>query len=321
MAPRTSDQQELLEKLNSTVPTFAIRNENKSSRFEKENSRFAALTKRNRSSSAPPTTRRKRLIEEHFRVDPLDKKLVLPGVPKHEDDWPRDLHDFFNLVALVPVVVLNVMNWNWDMLLHGFPKNKSIPDAWTGEWFEVFFAVTVTYFLVDLCWVILIPKCVKSPLTIIQHHIATLLYIVVPFVWQDCRWVMGACMSVEINTWFLISRRVFNKQGFPPWTLDIPYLISIRIKLISVCFYLSWISIRCIIYPYLLWDVIMLWVGQREKTGRIINIALLAVPLHMCFCILNLKWSYDLLMSKVRYWKRLKAGKVIPGERTVDKGL
>jgi hypothetical protein len=53
-----------------------------------------------RSSSAPARMRKHLLVEEHYRVDPVDKRL-LPGLPVSDEDWARDLHDFFNLVALV----------------------------------------------------------------------------------------------------------------------------------------------------------------------------------------------------------------------------
>ena len=59
--------------------------------------------RRARSSSAPPLSGRNKLIEEHYRVD-TKEKVVLPGLPKHEDDWARDLHDFFNLIVLVRTV-------------------------------------------------------------------------------------------------------------------------------------------------------------------------------------------------------------------------
>lgn len=52
---------------------------------------------------------------------------------------------------------------------------------------------------------------------IIQHHVATLLYLIFPFIYREDAWLMGACLIVEINTWLLIARRVFNKQGFTPW--------------------------------------------------------------------------------------------------------
>jgi hypothetical protein len=55
---------------------------------------------RRRSSSAPPAPERKKLIEDYYRVD-TKARVVLPGLPKQDDDWSRDLHDFFNLIVLV----------------------------------------------------------------------------------------------------------------------------------------------------------------------------------------------------------------------------
>lgn len=172
-----------------------------------------------------------------------------------------------------------------------------------GEWFHAFFAVTALYFIVDLLWILLVPHCVKSPATIIQHHIATILYISIPYSIPEYRWCMGACMSVEINTWFLIARRVLNKQGFSPWNIDLSFL-SIRVKLISICFYLTWITIRCILYPALMGPFYRNWIEYTKRVGTPWNIVMLCIPLHAAFCLLNLKWSYDLLMSKVRYWRR-----------------
>jgi hypothetical protein len=249
----------------------------------------------------PAGPARQRLMEEHFRVD-TDKRLLLPGVPRHDPDWARDSHDFFNLVVLVPLVVLNVMNWNWDMLFN-MPKNKFVTDAWTGEWWDMFFLVTVLYFTTDLAWVVFLPSCVRSPSTIIQHHLVTMVYIAIPYFVPQVRPFMGCCLSVEINTWFLIARRVFNKQGFPPWVIDFSFF-SVRVKLISVLFYVTWIGFRCILYPYLLIPFYNAWLEHTVRVGTPYNIVFLVIPLHAFFCLLNLKWSYDLLMSKVRYWRR-----------------
>lgn len=256
--------------------------------------------RRRRTRSAPPKLRTS-MIDQHFRVD-ADRKVVLPGVPKHEEDWYRDTHDFFNLVVLIPIVALNVMCWNWDKLLN-LKKKDSLADAWTGDYFDAFFACTATYFLSDLIWIAIVPSCVKSPATIVQHHLATLLYILIPYFDPETRWCMGACMIVEINTWFLIARRVFNKAGFPPWIIDLSF-ISIRVKLISICFYITWISIRCILYPFLMTVIFNIWMKAAEEKGRYFVIEIVPVFLHAIFCGLNLKWSYDLLMSKVRYYKR-----------------
>jgi hypothetical protein len=105
--------------------------------------------RKRRARSAPPALR-KPLIEHHFRVQEnhYGRKEVLPGVPKHEDDWARDTHDFFNLIVLVPIVVLNVMNWNWEILMN-LQKKQTVADAWTGEWFDLFFWATLSYFVVS----------------------------------------------------------------------------------------------------------------------------------------------------------------------------
>jgi hypothetical protein len=256
---------------------------------------------RKRRTATDSSHDRPRLMEEHYRVD-TDKQQVLPGLPVHEDDWARDSHDFFNLVVLVPLVALNVMNWNWD-LIFSTAQQKTVADCWTGEWFDLFFKVTAIYFMLDLLWIVLLPTCVKSPATIVQHHLATCLYILIPYRVPQTQWCMGACMSVELNTWFLIARRVFNKQGFPPWVIDLSFF-SFRVKLISTFFYITWIGIRCLLYPYLMIPFYQEWVKQSAAVGTKWNVVFLCVPLHACFCLLNLKWSYDLLMSKVRYWRR-----------------
>jgi hypothetical protein len=280
---------------------------------------------------SPPSTKKRRNMNHPEKV----VNVVLPGVPSYEEDWARDTHDYFNLIILVPVTVLNIMNWNWDILLslggnhisnnnHHRPhrnQNNSNDEigymeyyeqmfdrlqyAWTGDWFDVFFYCTAAYFIIDLLWIVILPICVKSPSTIIQHHIAVLLYIMIPYIHPNFRFCMGACMSVEINTWFLIARRVFNKQGFPPWTLiELNSWLSIRVKVISIFFYVTWISIRCILYPGLLIPFYKLWREYSIQTGTVVHLLTVACLLHIAFCLLNLKWSYELLMSKVRYFRR-----------------
>ena len=184
------------------------------------------------------------------------------------------------------------------------PPNAHMADAWTGEWFSLFFAVTVLYFLADLTWILVVPDCVRSPATILQHHLATLLYLIVPYTKPNVQWCMGACMSVEINTWFLIARRVFNKQGFSPWVIGLPPFVSIRVKLISIFFYLTWVSVRVILYPYLLFEFAQVYQNYSKEVGTRFNMLAIVLPLQVIFCLLNVKWTYDLIMSKLRYWRR-----------------
>lgn len=287
-----------------------------------------------RTHSAPPVLS-KPLIEQHFNVErtELGRTRVLPGAIKYEDDWNRDVHDYWNLIVLLPIVALNVMNWNWEILSNYFYTSMfsfanssfskkyieqlSIPNAWTGEYFDLFFWVTFAYFIIDLLWIIVVPTSVKSPAVIFQHHIVTMLYILIPFYRPEVRWCMGACMSVEINTWFLIARRVFNKQGFPPWSFDLGF-VSIRVKLISICFYVTWIAIRDILYPVMMGYILQRWWTESKKVGTYFNIEGIPPVLHALFCVLNIKWTYDLIMSKVRYYRRKGKRKMV---EYVDKGL
>jgi hypothetical protein len=59
--------------------------------------------------------------------------------------------------------------------------------------------------------------------------------------------------------------------------------------------------------------------------GTYINIELIPPVLHAIFCVLNLKWSIDLLMSKIRYFRRrrrtTKGGIAVQQQYVPDKGL
>jgi len=322
----------------------------------------AAPGRRQGRTNSSTRSRRRLLMEDHFNVETtstvipgrraqdqapppprvVERPVVLPGVPHYDPDWARDSHDFFNLIVLIPIVALNIMNWNWDPYLSWWVTNPTkkmlkkqaaaalrnndgvthsfdaFQNAWTGEWFQMFFYVTLAYFLIDLIWVLVVPKCVKSPATIVQHHVATMIYLLIPFYHQDFQWCMGACMIVEVNTWFLIARRVFNRQGFPPWCIiDLGSFASIRVKLISVFFYVTWIGIRCILYPYLFPLIYDKYIFHSEQRGTYYNMVAMCVPLHAAFCLLNLKWTYDLFTSKLRFWARKNRS----AKETVDKGL
>jgi len=259
------------------------------------------------------------MFEQHYKVDKDNHDALLPGVPSYDKDLARDMHDFFNLIVLVPIVALNALNWDWDRMWTqmmssssssgsggpGVNMSDDVPfvHAWTGEYFTLFFWSTVAYFVSDLLWVCVIPKCVKSPSTIIQHHLAVLLYVIIPYQLPKLRFLMGVCMSVELNTWFLIARRVFNKQGFSPWTLDIPYFISVRVKLISIFFYITWITIRCIVYPYVLYLLAFPLLASKDY-GNEKHALRIAVFLQTVFCILNAQWSLQLFNSKLKQWRK-----------------
>lgn len=238
-------------------------------------------------------------LSQHFELDPATGAVRGPKL--HDKNMARTVHDIFNLVALLPICLLNLMCWNWGKLPGLFSGAETIPSMWTGTFFAPFFFTTLVYFLADVIWVIVVPKCVASPSIIIGHHCATLIYLLVPYLNPEYQWLMGACLSVEVNTWFLIARRVFNRDGKQPFTFqaDTPGG-PVQIKFISLNFYVTWVFIRLVLYP-VLYFVICAEYGRRviEKNSYF-NAIMPAPILQAVFVGLNLLWSKDLLMSKIR---------------------
>ncbi|MGK3739117.1 MAG: hypothetical protein ACI90V_005964, partial [Bacillariaceae sp.] len=89
---------------------------------------------------------------------------------------------------------------------------------------------------------------------------------------------------------------------------------------ISICFYVTWFSLRVILYPFLMVQFTNIWLKESNKNGgTYINIDLPPPIFHFIFVILNLKWTVDLISSKLRYLRRRRKG----GSKAVEyeKGL
>ena len=134
-----------------------------------------------------------------------------------------------------------------------------------------------------------------------------MVYLMSPIVWPEYRWFMGACLSVEINTWFLILRRILyksrggtaekNKRSFP--------LLN---QVVSISFYVSWIIIRVFLYPAMLAKFLMLGHEAIVETGRYWHGPMICIPVHFFLCVLNLKWTFDLFAPIVRDWMAANDG-------------
>jgi hypothetical protein len=235
---------------------------------------------------------------------------------ENDEFLSRDIHDFFNLIALIPIVVLDILNWNWQKVNIGVSEKKDIPfeQGFTGEYIDMLFYVFAAYVTIDLVWVLLIPNCVKSPKAIINHHIAVLLYLIIPKMYPGFNFLLAILVSVEINTWFLIARRVFNKQGFKPLFLKIPLVCTVEIKFLSICFYITWFAIRVVLYPYVYYIFYRMSKGPfLVRHGIPRWVLAISVMFHTGLCFLNSSWTYDLLMNKIRQWKNKEGTKISSG--------
>ena len=245
------------------------------------------------------------LVEDHFLIDEAFRLL---GPLHHDVNFARDAHDWFNLIALVPVIFLNAANWSGELLRDPlgatFFNTGGVASLWHGRHHSAFVYLTAGYFIADLMWMIILPKCVSSPGTIVKHHVVTLVYVaVVPWRFPEYGWCMGSCMAVELNTWFLIARRVFNKAGDHAWFsigVRVPCIKSVRIKLISILFYVTWFTIRCALYPYLMYDFTLMYLERTKFTGTYFNVLAIAPLFQSIFVYLNAKWTIDLVRSKLK---------------------
>lgn len=140
-----------------------------------------------------------------------------------------------------------------------------------------------------------------------QHHIVAILYLSAPLALPQFRWFMGACLSVEINTWFLILRRYKRKDRNPMLQ-----------EIVSILFYVSWVAIRCVVYPAIM--VVFLGMAHEQvvKTNTFWHWQFIFLPVHFFLCLLNLKWTYDLFLPIV---KRCMSTDKDAAASTVSSGL
>ncbi|CAJ1383400.1 unnamed protein product [Effrenium voratum] len=129
------------------------------------------------------------------------------------------LHDWLNIIVLSVIFVLCVaaIFLGEDSDLH-----------------SLVVAVTVAYLISDGLWILLQPDMVRTPKSIIAHHVVTLIVIMDPLQIASHRVNASRALLVEVNTVLLTLRRLL---GHPVWC--------------EVGFYLTWVLIRLVWFPVL----------------------------------------------------------------------
>lgn len=204
------------------------------------------------------------------------------------------LHDLFNLFSLSFIIYLITINWNIQFTdYYYFPIL-----TYNGLYFFYLWKSTLIYFVFDLLWLILKPESVKSPKIIIFHHLVTLLSIMVPFYrYYQCGKLMSICLTVEINTILLTSKRLL---GIYNDYFKYKKIFNIIQSFISLNFYLSWIIIRLIMFPIITLEVYKFWNQEYLETKYFTNIYSYPLISQTFLCLLNYKWTFDLLIIKLK---------------------
>ena len=149
------------------------------------------------------------------------------------------------------MIYLNLIRWDipqfWQLLLNnGEVERAWLNDLLTGEdWFSFdnLFLFGLTYFIIDVLWILLQPEAFKIPISIMLHHGVVLLYLCFLYISPQYYWFMGACLFVELNTWIMIVRRLMFR-------FQLPQSISIH-TFVEAIFYLTGMA-RVIWFVYLL---------------------------------------------------------------------
>lgn len=91
---------------------------------------------------------------------------------------------------------------------------------------------------------------------------------------------------MQVNTWLLIARRVMPS------------------RLLDILFYATWVLIRNIFFPYLIWDVSKAYWEVVQEEGTIFHPILFAPVMQVALTVLNFQWSYELFKKAMRPVKK-----------------
>jgi|SaaInlStandDraft_5_1057022.scaffolds.fasta_scaffold00273_16 hypothetical protein len=200
-------------------------------------------------------------MSEHKIVP--DKEIKLNSSIYYDNKLLK-IHDYFNIITL-PLIFVS----NWIQLLFGNIFG-----------FDYLFYLFLIYILLDLVWLIWKPKSVGSPGVIIFHHVITSVGWVITVSQPDLAYLAKLALLVEFNTWFNILRRYY-KTDF-----------------LYTCFYVTWFLFRVVLYPILFLQSYKKYILYCTIYNSYFNMALPIFVICVSLSILNIIWTYELVIKK-----------------------
>lgn len=185
------------------------------------------------------------------------------------DDFWHKRHDLFNLIYLPILLGSNIYALAY----------------WTQPNLSIYLYVFITYMLLDSAWVLIIPRCVASPSTILFHHVATFFGLIATYL-LDFDFAILGCVGglVEVNTICLLARR-----NFRDW------------HIFGYLFYISWVATRLIMGPWLFYKALTLLWAKYSSLGFVeATVAVGLVSIITLLNILNIKWTWDLFSKQMK---------------------
>ena len=174
------------------------------------------------------------------------------------------IHDYFNIISL-PFIIIT----DWIYLINPYLLE-----------FDLLFYLFTIYMIVDLIWLLLKPKSVGSPGSIMFHHVISVLGWSTVYFQPRLTLIARLSLLVECNTWLNILKRYY-KTDF-----------------IYKCFYVTWFLFRVILYPVLTYFLYNEMIFYYSIYGTFFCSSSIGFLVGFLLCILNYKWTYDLIVRK-----------------------
>ena len=125
---------------------------------------------------------------------------------KWQPSAASELHDNVNIVVLSGLGAASIVG-----LFHA----QDVLGFWLTR-------LGLAYIAFDTLWLFLHPAIVKSPSTILAHHLATLAVLLDPLLNPSHSVYTAACLIVEVNTVLLLLRRKLSYSA----VVEVPFLIT-----------------------------------------------------------------------------------------------
>jgi len=260
------------------------------------------------------------------------RKLIDPNhmlVPKKpevgSDDIDRFNHDIFNLfalpfLALSAYVALNEISEWEEEFQTGFDWSRGEHPSPPSYYWHIACITFVIYMICDATWITFRPRAVRSTPIIYIHHSVVCFGYFVSYKYLEhplhsrYRVAILTASLVEINTWFLTARRTF----------------TVLRTVVSLGFYFTWVYFRLWMtgkasVMNLIWASEVLFHALDLDNNGVVSEAewgsasIFVKPIYVYYAYyavwvstimmgLNMKWTWDLIMSKL---KAKKPGKKV----------
>lgn len=171
-------------------------------------------------------------------------------------------HDAFNLLSLSTISMMSIMN---------------ICNQYKYHYLQLYFSTA--YFVTDTIFLLTNISLSKSKYAVFMHHIATMFVMYFPYTYKEYRHFLSWTLLIEINTVFIILKRLSDHQIIKPF------------------FYSTWILTRNILIPHLTYQAFHVSNIAAKNHQENIHFHRSSFYLLSSISVFQVYWTFKLLNS------------------------